>query len=77
MTVRIMLRCTGRDDVVLTLEPGRYARVNLEHGPERPIIAVSALLLEDATGDVTPAGLHIDEQLPAVTEQLGLIGGAR
>jgi hypothetical protein len=72
-----MLRCSGRDDVVLTLEPGRYARVNLEHGPDRPIVAVSVLLLEDATGDVTPAGMHIDEQRPASTEQLDLTGGAR
>lgn len=77
MTVRIMLRCTGRDDVELTLEPGRFARVNLEHGPERPIIGVSVLLLEDAGGDVTPVGLHIDAQRPASVEQPDLLGGAR
>lgn len=69
------MRMPGRDDVVLQLEPGRMVRVALEHGRDLPIIGVSVLLIDDGTGDVTPDGLHIDEQQPANVVQAELFGG--
>jgi hypothetical protein len=78
MAVRILVRAPGQQDRILTLLPRHYERFTLDRGDGPPHISI--MLLEDATGAVThdPA-MHIDEQAPAVVEQLGLdavIGGA-
>lgn len=75
MTVRILVGVPGRPDVVVTLSPGHWERVQFagEH-PYPP--HVSMLLLEDADGDVTPRGKHVPPQLAPTVEQSALpIGG--
>lgn len=82
MTVRILCRVPGRNDVVLTLHPCHYERVDFgEPGGEYvypPHVAI--MLLEDETGLTHDPRMHIDEQHPPVVEQLDLgavAGGAR
>jgi hypothetical protein len=76
MTTRIMLRISGREDVVLDLHPGHMYPVSLRDGHHGPIGHFSVLLIEDETGDVTPAGIHVPEEQHAEAQQLDLIGGA-
>lgn len=82
MTVRILCRVPGRQDVVLTLRPRHYERVQFgeESGEYVYPPHVSIMLLEDETGLTHDPRMHIDEQKPPVIEQLGLgdlAGGAR
>jgi hypothetical protein len=78
MTVRILCRVPGRDDVVLTLSPGHYERVDFTEADGEYAYPphVSILLLEDAAGIAHDPAMHIDPQRPVVVEQLGLAGGA-
>lgn len=79
MTVRILCRVPGRDDIVLSLSPGHYERVDFATTDGEYVYPphVSILLLEDSTGIVHDPAMHIDPQRPAVVEQLDLAGGAR
>lgn len=79
MTVRILCRVPGRDDVVLTLPPGHFERVDFAKVGDEYVYPphVSIRLLEDATGIVHDPTMHIDPQRPVVVEQLDLTGGAR
>lgn len=71
-----MLRISGREDVVLDLRPGFFHPVSLRDGHHGPIGHFSVLLIEDETGDVTPAGIRLPEEQRSEGEQLDLLGGA-
>lgn len=77
MSVRILCRVPGRDDIVLTLTPGHFERVTFATASDEYVYPphVSILLLEDATGVVHDPRLYIDPQRPQVVEQLGLLAG--
>jgi hypothetical protein len=77
VTVRILCRAAGRDDIVLTLTPGHYERISFERGDGAWVYPpdVGILLLEDDSGDVAPAGIHIDQQRPVTVEQGALTIG--
>jgi hypothetical protein len=75
VTTRILLRISGREDVVLDLRPGHFHPVSLRAGHHGPIGHFSVLLIEDETGDVTPEGIRLPESQPAVVEQPDLLGG--
>lgn len=75
---RVLLRISGRKDVVLTLRPGWFEGVTLAPSSLGPVARFSILLLQDEDGvDVTPTGLHVPDERPADVEQIDLLGGAR
>lgn len=73
--VSILVGVPGRPDVVVSLSPGHWERVQFagEH-PYPP--HVSILLLEDASGDVTPEGKHVPPLTPPTIVQDALPIGA-
>lgn len=73
MSTRILLRISGREDVVLDLVPGHMLPVSLRPGLHGEIGHFSVLLLADETGDVTPAGIRLPEAAAPVAEQPELL----
>lgn len=73
MAVRILCRVSGGKDVVLTLQPGHWERVDFARADGEYVYPpnVGIFLLEDSTG-VVHGRMHIDEQRPAAVEQLAL-----
>ncbi|MDP9799365.1 hypothetical protein J2S43_007877 [Catenuloplanes nepalensis] len=75
-TAKILIRCSGRADVVLDLRPGLMVPVNLRPGIHGHFAPFSVLLLETDGIDVTPAGIQVSTADSTQIEQPALIDTA-